>query len=92
MISLMEISFWLEAEKISSSCFGGPRYSSYYKVEDEPYEVTFERDSDGTELKVKGTGKSIEQAYQTAYAKWTAIVNNGIPQFRGPLLEHKEEI
>ena len=56
---------------------------------DDEYQAIFEKESDGTKLRVKQFGATIEEAFDKAYAKWYKAIDSGVPDLTAPQLEHQ---
>jgi hypothetical protein len=81
-----QIMHYFSEEKIGVIIYGGPKYV-YPAQKGHTYRVQLEKMTDGTELKVDKAGPTFADAVLVAYEAWTSIVNKGIPEFRGQLLE-----
>lgn len=54
------------------------------------WSIAAERTSNGIKLRVEARGPNWVDTVHLLYSRWTSIVNGGVPEFRGPLIEQQK--
>lgn len=62
-----------------------------YSSDEERWRCTLNKKDDCVDLSIYHQAADIDSAMMGAYEKYSRVVNKGIPEFSGPLLEHKKE-